>query len=437
MTASRGSWKPVLEGPSRAAAHEAIDAILADLLLVSDPRSEANQRRTRDPLVTILFAQAAHDTQRASLGQKAIERLDASIIEVARDLVPPALYGGFCGVGWLTSWLPKVLPEHAPTAPQPDPGAADEDPCLEIDEALEARLAARAWDGAYDLISGLVGFGVYALERLPNPSGERLLRLVIEQLQRSATALDGGVTWFTPPERLPERQRVEAPSGYYNLGVAHGVPGIIGFLGHACRAGVAVDEARPLLDGAVAFVLAQQLSDGEGARYPSWNAPGRAPRAARMAWCYGGLGLSTALMLAGQAVRNAAWQREAVRLALMESERPLERTGVHDASLCHGAAGNALIWRRFYEGTGEDRFLAAARAWYEKTLAMRTPGQGLGGYRFWEVLEPGNPSASRGFMSDASFLSGSAGVALALLAATSSSEPTWDRLLLTDIPTRA
>ena len=68
----------------------------------------------------------------------------------------------------------------------------------------------------------------------------------------------------------------------------------------------------------------------------------------------------------------------------------------------------------------------AARTWAERALAMRRPGEGIGGFL---ALVP-DARLERGWNSDPGFLTGAAGVGLALLAAASPVEPAWDRALL-------
>jgi hypothetical protein len=79
-----------------------------------------------------------------------------------------------------------------------------------------------------------------------------------------------------------------------------------------------------------------------------------------------------------------------------------------------------------YQATADARFANAARGWFERTLAMRRPGRGIGGFESWLAVDgdPGSHAADPGL------LTGSTGIALALLAATSTVEPAWDRILL-------
>lgn len=65
-----------------------------------------------------------------------------------------------------------------------------------------------------------------------------------------------------------------------------------------------------------------------------------------------------------------------------------------------------------------------ARTWYEHTLSMRRPGHGVGGFSYPSARQDGRPRR------DGGFLTGASGIGLALLAAVSDRDPSWDRVLL-------
>jgi hypothetical protein len=65
------------------------------------------------------------------------------------------------------------------------------------------------------------------------------------------------------------------------------------------------------------------------------------------------------------------------------ARRPVEGSGAVDAGLCHGSAAMLNIFNRFFQATGEAVFADAAHTWLERTLALKTPGQGIGGYAAW------------------------------------------------------
>jgi hypothetical protein len=85
-----------------------------------------------------------------------------------------------------------------------------------------------------------------------------------------------------------------------------------------------------------------------------------------------------------------------------------------------------------FQATGEPWLAEAARSWFERTLAMQRPGLGIGGYEAWQSDAAGSPARS----ADPCLLNGAAGIALAFLAATTSTEPLWDRMLLVSISPR-
>jgi hypothetical protein len=116
-----------------------------------------------------------------------------------------------------------------------------------------------------------------------------------------------------------------------------------------------------------------------------------------------------------------------VEIGLRAALRPAESCGVVDAPLCHGAAGLGHLYNRIFQATGDRRFLDAALRWVESALEMKRDGEGIGGYQTWRPGEGG-------WTSDRSLLAGATGVALALLAAATPVEPSWDRLLLASVP---
>jgi lantibiotic modifying enzyme len=343
----------------------------------------------------------------------AMEQLERAIETGAGMRFAPGLYSGFTGVAWTLEHLRGRLFD----------GVDEEDPGEEAASALAGLAGLTPWRSDYDLVSGLVGFGVYALERLPRSWGKECLERVVARLAETAEHLPAGITWKTPPELLGDRNAELFLQGNYNLGVAHGVPGVIAFLAQACAAGLA---ARDILDGTVAWLLAQKLPEGAGSIFPPRVTPGAEPKPTRLAWCYGDLGIAASLLAAARTIGETAWELEALKIARAAAGRPAESSGVVDAGLCHGAAGVAHMMNRIYQATGDLVLRQAALAWLERILEMRSQGEGFGGF----TMRVPDESGKLGWRPDAGFLTGSAGVGLALLAALSQVEPEWDRVLL-------
>ena len=337
-----------------------------------------------------------------------------------------SLFGGFTGIAWSVAHLRAWLL---------DP---DDDSTKPIDGILQKSLSRKSWRGSYDLVSGLIGFGIYALEQLPRPLAIECLKQVIDRLDEIAERGPEGITWFTPADVLPDTQREMHPKGYYDLGLAHGVPGVIAFLGRVCSLNVdgaamlakTQAKAQSLLDGAVPWLLAQKMTSRTSSVFPYFSGSGVRPTPSRVAWCYGDLGIAAALLTAAVCGNKAKWREEALRLARNVARRPASDYGIRDCGLCHGAAGVGHLFNRLFQGTGDPLFKEAALSWFRRTLRMRRASQGIAGFLAIEVGPNGRwrPTAKIGL------LEGATGVALGLLAAATNVEPSWDRMMVVSVP---
>jgi hypothetical protein len=300
-----------------------------------------------------------------------------------------------------------------------------------VDDALSQLLSQpRGWPAPHDLVFGVTGLGVYALERLPRPSAVECLRLVVERLEGSARRDRHGIYWWTQPAGIwPLEGREEYPSGRADLGMAHGVAGAIGLLGALYGAGVERATVRPLLEGAVRWLQAQAVATESGPTYPIWVAPGFDPEPARSAWCYGDPGTAAALSMAGRGLGDSEWAQEAVALACRAAERPAAETGVVDAGFCHGTAGLGHLYNRLYQATGERRLGRAAVYWLEHTLEWCDLAQVDRDLWAAHIADP-----EQAPWSGIELTRGVTGIALVLLAAATPVEPSWDRMFLLSAP---
>jgi lantibiotic modifying enzyme len=231
-----------------------------------------------------------------------------------------------------------------------------------------------------------------------------------------------------PATCLPDR-RAAYPEGYYDVGLAHGQAGTVALLASITAAGV--ESARPLLESATGWLLAQRLPEDTGpGRYPLIVAKDdRPPSGGRLAWCYGDPGVAIALLAAGRALRDERIVNEAADLARLCAERPDDRAGVVDAPLCHGSAGLMQVFSRLAQALQDERLADAARHWCDVLLAQLAPGEPVGGVR---TVRTGDGEAT--YEPLGGFLEGAAGVGLALLSAVGDRPGGWDALLLTRPP---
>ena len=425
------AWQPLLGGELY---ERAADAVTAIALALEDPppasdRDDAGELQREIDEVSLARGRAGYALlfgfkDRAGAGgasePAAWECLNDAIDAIARVDMGPSLFMGFTGVAWATDVLDEVL-FHT----QSDANEAIDDAVLEV---LRADAA-----GDYDLISGAVGLGVYALQRLPRADARAAVETVVRLLDERAVRDDDGIAWFTPSDALPPGSRSVYRDGYFNLGVAHGLAGVVSFLAGVVSALPDTPKAAQLLEGAVAWLLAREQKDADGAAFPAVVTPAGESERSRTAWCYGDAGAAAALALAGTALDSAVLLEDARRIASAVARRPPEACGVRDACLCHGAAGLGHMLNRLAQELGDEELADAARAWFGRALDMRVPGTGVGGFRTYRT---GQDVAAR-WLDHPGFLAGAAGVGLALLAAMTDVSPAWDRALLLSHPSRA
>jgi hypothetical protein len=417
-------WNPIIP-PSSSLSVRAWDAVHAISDAIRDktsPPMSPNALRHRAYEDSLLFAWLGRGLGDEIWTERAADRLNAGIVEFSSRQPWLALYGGLCGLGWIVENFSRH--DEDDTALALD--TAQDDPNENIDAVLLKALASADWRGRYDLISGLVGFGVYFLERLPRPSAKRGIRAILAELEAISEPADGGMTWFTDARLLPAWQRELHPDGYYNLGVAHGVPGVLHLLNQIRAHGIESDRAERLLEGGVAWLMAQERPAGSRSRFGSWIDKGVSSDS-RFAWCYGDLGITAVMLQIARSAGRENWSRYAHGLLDHCLNWPPDRSGIADAPICHGAAGAAHIFNRIYQAEGDPRCLDAALVWLERTLNMRLSGQGVGG--FLSLTRP-DPTGPEIWEPSPAFLDGAMGIALTFLAALTPVEPEWDRLLL-------
>lgn len=397
-------WQSLLSSTVRAAAHDAACAIVDDLCMIPPDEVPDPWSAAQCALVGWEHGRLTGDSRHRAAAEAFADRaaaLGASATMEARFIK------GFVGVGWLFELMQD----------SPDPAGLDDDAGL--DDAVAALARRDPWPGVgyFDLVSGLVGAGVYFLSRPTSPQVSAQLEAIVYRLEESAEYLPDGIAWWGATVLGPNHV-VDC----FNLGLAHGVPGVVGFLARALSRGVSPRRTHALLEGAVRWILAQRLASGPSC-FPTYCTPAGPDGPARAAWCYGDPGVALALMAAASAADRRDWEAAAVDVALVAARRPTETTQVLDASVCHGAAGLLHVFNRLYQASGEGQLRDAAARWAEATLDLLAAGR-------WD----GVPGSGASIVAKrASVLEGQAGIALALLSASSERAPLWDAMLLSDL----
>jgi lantibiotic biosynthesis protein len=414
-------WRPLLNedrGQAVLASIREIEDTLVSYLKGGELAATSNVQLAEGAAGIALFFAYLQAAGLAATRELAFDSLAPGIDALTTQPMNASLFSGFTGIAWTVQHVTTLL------------GECSDDLGCEIDRALEIYLTHSPWTHDYDLLKGLVGLGVYCVERTHLAVAVRCLELIVERLSELGKPCHDGLRWLTNPNLILPQLRANYPQGCYNLGLAHGVPGIIALLGKIHTAGIAREKAGRLLEGAVQWLLQQRLPHGSRSCFASILVPGGQPESCRLAWCYGDTGVASALLRAARCLGEKSWEREALAIARHAATRSNQNSGVVDACFCHGSSGLAHIFNRLYQATHEEVFFTASHYWIERTLQFSKPGEGAAGYRTISA----DGSGSREFQTMYGILVGIAGIGLSLLASSSAVEPCWDRIFLLDIP---
>ncbi len=221
-----------------------------------------------------------------------------------------------------------------------------------------------------------------------------------------------------------------SPVGTDAFSLAHGTCALQIILAKIHKAGIMQEQCKQLIYETMAFVLAyekQPAADSFAGLYPSsLKLDDEPPVPSRVSWCYGDINVAIALWECGNYFKEEKWITRALNILHYGAKRnTLETGGVIDTCLCHGTAGNAAMYRRFWHATNDKAFLQCSEDWYNLTdeLVSFSPEKGVHGIRVWQGKDDQ-------WQYRWDLLDGSAGSGLGLISRSVSHHLPWDEFLL-------
>jgi lantibiotic biosynthesis protein len=356
--------------------------------------------------------------QDESLLEPFIQHLEAAV-EATNSTDQTCFLGtGFTGLSWVIAHLVNL-------------GVLDEDAAAIVEDVrpmVIASLSSFYLDRDYDLFYGFIGTSLFLTEDA-GQDHRALQETLLLRLEDLALPMPVGVAWNATINSPEERAERSAEVVNINLGLAHGSPGIIMFLLGLHQQGVAPEKCRALLEQALAFLLAQELTDGPSL-FPSTVAAdtqqGLGP--SQLAWCYGDLGIAYVLLRAGGYFRNDAWYRKGLQVALHAAGRDVGSDQRMNTGFCHGTAGIAFLFQRLFELTGDAALGQRAQEWLAITLE-HLPAQ-LQALQADFSIRPFDPGSPTDMEQRYGLLEGLAGTGLVLTAFASPAQTGWSKLFL-------
>lgn len=318
----------------------------------------------------------------------------------------PSLYTGLAGIAWSVDYF-----QHSSADPF-------EDYNEELDQLIDEQLSVATWQGEYEFVMGLTGLGLYGLSRSDVASGRHIAEKVIDHLLKLVKTDQNGSYWVT--EAHSAYHEGESSDEKINLGLAHGMIGVIGLLTRAVKKHILLRKTVPLLKDACRWMLAQKNQNAEQG-YFSYTSGHQCQ--SRLGWCYGDLSNAYVLYKAGLALQNDMIAATALEIAQATCARKLPDSGSVDASFCHGSAGIQFIYQRLYFYSKDEIFKQSAQYWLSETLKLAEGHNDLSGFHYYQ-------GRKKAVQENLGLLEGFAGIGLVLLASVQAVEPDWDDVFL-------
>lgn len=340
-----------------------------------------------------------------------------------------SLYGGASGLGFILALLSRDGTRYQKARAQ-----LNQHICAQVAQQLGPMAGLKdVMEGDYDLISGATGILAYLLMlHIKDVQIQAAIEHLLTYLVRLAS-IDQETQrerWYISPVYLIDEERRKLyQDGYYNCGLAHGIPGPMAALALAWLEGYQVPGQRDAMLFFSNWLLRYTLFDAWGINWAD-VVPLAATRSsdqwkqqypARAAWCYGAPGVTRALWLTGLALEQPTLCRTAVQSFETVLQRPTSCRNIDSPTLCHGIAGLLAICLRFAHDTDSAIVHAHIPLLVNQILDLFNSDFPLG-FRDQE--------RSQIFVDQPAWLNGIPGIVLTLLAAALPVEPTWDRIML-------
>lgn len=413
-------WRPILAGAEAAEARRVAIEIADELRTSPGAAAEAPGLARGLAGLSILFSYLA----RTGLCPDAADVAD-DLIARARALLiarpsSTSLFHGVTGLAFAYSYAV----EGSEAWHQSETIAAT------TEAVLDRVLSETQWQGHSDLLQGLIGLLVYCGSRSDDERLAPLISKLLALLHGCAEAVEDGVVWRTYPFDLAPRARELHPNGYFDLGLAHGGPGVMIALSEWANRGFLSSTSIDLATRTKRWLDCQVDRSGNLPRLANFVSEDSSDRGLRrIAWCHGDTSLAASYILSGRLLSRPAWMEEGIALAADIDRCPESADGIVDGCFCHGTAGVAHLLNRLAQLTTNGRLRELSIMWTRRVLRMRSEGAAVGGYPMrWGTVDSHSTQPEPGL------LFGAAGVALTLLAAASSEPPDWDQLFLLSSP---
>ncbi|CAM4303906.1 lanthionine synthetase C family protein [Pseudoalteromonas byunsanensis] len=372
-----------------------VENIIHQLANLVSTRSESHHGLLSGLAGHLLFLYKAHeynpDWVDETLFAQKLDKLQEELEEQTLELST-----GLAGQAWFLEYLNQANQEDY-----------EVDLLEDVDALFADALNHKPWRGEIEYVLGLGGYAPYAARRMRYSDQQALYSVIVQGFESTASRLENGhITWSQPSQSVYRLDQECLDQPEYNLGLAHGVPGIIAALLPALEIPALKSQVTELVQGACDWLLTQQIEDTDSLSCFS-SCASHPHETSRLGWCYGDLTIAMVLARAGQALDRPSYVEQALKVALKNIPRDVTSGYVKDAGLCHGYVGVMTIYQALNQLMPHPQLEEVVTTWLDHALEQFEQ-QGLEAFYFFSGL-------SKSYEEDFGLLTGYSGIGLCLL----------------------
>jgi len=271
----------------------------------------------------------------------------------------------------------------------------------------------------FEFLSGFSGILLYLLKKKNRNNTFHQLTSFIDKLHDEIFANKDPLNFFQQQDDIHQFPSI-------NLGVSHGIYGLVAMLNKVYAKGINPEKCKAILE-LIIQLTQENKKDFYTVGYFFPNRVGEGIKtlpSTRLAWCYGDLGILSVLYQTSMVLKDEALEKEVLDMLKLTSHRKDATLNLlDDVWLCHGTSGAAHIYKRLYMQTGIQDFKFASDYWYQKTLHQLDKGH----LQIQKNLSRSGRYARKDLTG---FLIGYSGLGLALISSISPHNPDWDEMIL-------
>lgn len=235
-------------------------------------------------------------------------------------------------------------------------------------------------------------------------------------------------SWYISNNEIRKEDRDHYKNGYINLGVSHGVGGVLSILSIATLNGVEVKGQKDAIELILEYLYRYRINYNNKIYWPGrvsfeeYIENKKEFRYERPSWCYGTAGTARVIFLAGKALSSEKYIYDAQLAIKAMIDSDLDKMGFTSPTFCHGYSGILHIVNLMYEDTKDDEYIEIVNRVIEKVMSYYDKNNSFG---FTEIDNNGIKQE----ISSIHFVEGANSILLPLLAVLGE-KSNWDSIFL-------